>query len=116
MTRLLPRHERRFDERHSGKELTALIDGQQLQVLDISVGGMKVALPEGRRTWRGDTFAFTLSSTRWPEMPAIRGMAEVRGTGRGWIAARFLRPSYNLMKCVSRHVAVQIWGDRPYGY
>jgi len=40
----------------------------------------------------------------------------VRALTADWIAVQFVRPTYNLMKCVSRHVGTLLWGQKPYGY
>lgn len=108
--------DRRFDDRHPGTGLVALIEGAELEVQDISIGGMKVPLPPGRRTWRGQVMEFELRSTHWPDMKVATGKGEVRAVFQGSIALQFVRPSYDLMKCVSRHVAGLVWGDKPYGY
>lgn len=110
------RQDRRFDDRHPGTGLVALIEGGELEVLDISIGGMKVPVLEGRRTWRGQMVDFELRSTRFPDMKIALGKGEVRAVANGWMALQFVRPSYDLMKCVSRHVAGLVWGDQPYGY
>lgn len=110
------RLDRRFDDRHPGTGLVARTEGMELEVLDISIGGMKIPLPEGRRTWRGQTMEFELHSIRWPDMRIATGKGEVRAVTQDWVALQFVRPSYDLMKCVSRHVAGLIWGDKPYGY
>lgn len=110
------RLDRRFDDRHPGTGLSAVIGDWDLEVLDISIGGMKVPLPAGHRAWRGQMMEFQLHSSRWPDMKVASGKAEIRAVSRDWIALQFVRPSYDLMKCVSRHVAGLVWGDRPYGY
>lgn len=110
------RLDRRFDDRHPGTGLVAATEGDTFEVLDISIGGMKIPLPAGRRTWKGQVLDFELRSTRWPEMRIAVGKGEVRFVNRDWIALQFVRPSYDLMKCVSRHVAGLVWGDKPYGY
>lgn len=110
------RQDRRFDDRHPGTGLVANCEGMEFEVLDISIGGMKIPLPAGRRTWRGQTMDFELRSTRWPEMRVALGKGEVRFVTGEWVALQFVRPSYDLMKCVSRHVAGLVWGDQPYGY
>lgn len=108
--------DRRFDERHSGSGLVAHVEGVDIEVLDISIGGLKLPLLPGHRTWRGQMVEFELRSTHWPDMKVAKGKGEVRAQGPGWIALQFVRPSYDLMKCVSRHVAGLVWGDKPYGY
>lgn len=110
------KQDRRFDDRHPGTGLEAVIEGVQSEVLDISIGGMKIPLPQGRRTWKGQVMEFELLSTRWPDMKVARGKGEVRAVTQDWVALQFVRPSYDLMKCVSRHVAGLVWGDKPYGY
>jgi c-di-GMP-binding flagellar brake protein YcgR len=110
------KQDRRFDDRHPGTGLIAVAEGLELEVLDISIGGMKVPVPQGRRTWKGQTIDFELRSTRWPDMKIAMGKGEVRAVTQSWMALQFVRPSYDLMKCVSRHVAGLVWGDKPYGY
>lgn len=111
-----PNNDRRFDDRHPGTGLTSRFDGHEVEVLDISLGGMKLPVPKGRRTWKGETIDFEMDSLRWPEMRTARGKAEIRAVVGDWMAVQFVRPSYDLMKMVSRHVAGLLWGDKPYGY
>ncbi|MBC7950743.1 MAG: PilZ domain-containing protein [Rhodospirillaceae bacterium] len=108
--------DRRFDDRHPGTGLVALIEGVEFEVLDISIGGMKVPLPTTRRIWKGQVQEFELRSTHWPDMKIAFGKGEVRALTSTWAALQFVRPNYDLMKCVSRHVAGLVWGDKPYGY
>lgn len=108
--------DRRFDDRHPGTGLVADISGERIEVLDVSIGGMKIAIPKGFKTYRGDMVVFVVQSTHWPDMKPASGKGVVRAMTSGWIALQFERPSYDLMKCVSRHVAGLIWGDKPYGY
>lgn len=108
--------DRRFDERHPGSGLIAVIEGVEMEVLDISIGGIKLPVPPSHRTWRGQMMEFELRSTHWPDMKVARGKGEVRALAGQWMALQFVRPSYDLMKCVSRHVAGLVWGDKPYGY
>jgi hypothetical protein len=110
------KNDRRFDDRHPGTGLVTRIRDQDIEVLDVSIGGMKIPHPKGVKTWRGDMMDFVLQSTHWPEMKAVGGKAVVRAMTDDWIALQFEKPSYDLMKCVSRHVATLIWGDKPYGY
>ncbi|MGE5548792.1 MAG: PilZ domain-containing protein [Solirubrobacterales bacterium] len=109
-------NDRRFDDRHPGTGLVALCADQQVEVLDVSIGGLKIAHPKGLKTYKGDMMEFVLQSTHWPDMKPASGKGVVRALTNGWIALQFERPSYDLMKCVSRHVATLLWGDRPYGY
>lgn len=108
--------DRRFDERHPGTGLVIMLEGQEINVLDISIGGMKLALPHGRRSWKGEVLEFEMASVQWPEMRVAKGKADIRLITADWAAVQFVRPSYDLMKMVSRHVATLLWGDRPYGY
>lgn len=110
------RNDRRFDDRHPGTGMVATIDGVEYEVLDISIGGMKVPPPQGMKLLKGLEISFVLSSSRWPEMKVANGLGEVRAITKDWIALQFVRPSYDLMKSVSRHVAGLVWGDKPYGY
>jgi hypothetical protein len=112
-----PKNDRRFDDRHTGTGLKTRFDGLELEVLDVSIGGMKVPVPPGHRVWKGATIDFELDSINWPDMRTAKGKAEVRAVVGDWMAVQFVRPSYDLMKMVSRHVATLIWGsDKPYGY
>lgn len=110
------KQDRRFDDRHPGTGLVAHLDGMELEVLDISIGGMKIPVAPGHRTWKGQVIDFELRSTHWPDMKIAYGKGEVRAMTNSWVALQFVRPSYDLMKCVSRHVAGLVWGDKPYGY
>lgn len=116
MVRISSKNDRRLDDRHPGTGLVARIGEVELEVLDISIGGFKVPLPKGLKTWRGHTLDFVLVSTQWPDMRPASGKGVVRAITDEWIALQFDRPSYDLMKCVSRHVAGLVWGDKPYGY
>ncbi|MEW5728649.1 MAG: PilZ domain-containing protein [Pseudomonadota bacterium] len=116
MVKISSKNDRRFDDRHPGTGLVARIGEQELEVLDISIGGLKIPNPKGLKTWRGDVLDFVLASTHWPDMKHASGKGVVRALNDDWIALQFERPSYDLMKCVSRHVATLLWGDKPYGY
>ncbi|HSV29923.1 MAG TPA: PilZ domain-containing protein [Candidatus Omnitrophota bacterium] len=109
-------NDRRFDDRHPGTGLVANIGDEQVEVLDVSIGGMKVPVPKGVKTYRGDMVEFVVQSTHWPDMKSVAGKGVVRAMAQGWMALQFERPSYDLMKLVSRHVAGLVWGDKPYGY
>lgn len=112
----MSKNDRRFDDRHPGTGLMARIDGNDIEVLDVSIGGMKIGHVPGRKTWRGDIMDFVVSSTHWPDMKPAAGKGKVCALNDEWVALQFERPTYDLMKCVSRHVAGLIWGDKPYGY
>lgn len=109
-------NDRRFDERHPGTGLVTRINDIELEVLDVSIGGMKIPKPDWMKTYKGEMHDFVLISTHWPDMVHAPGKGEVRALANGWVALQFERPSYNLMKMVSRHVATLIWGGKPYGY
>ena len=111
-----PSNDRRFDERHPGTGLVIRMEEVEIPVLDISIGGMKFTMPNGRRTWKGEEVAFEMASLHWPDMRLAKGKAEVRAITKEWVAVQFVRPPYDLMKMVSRHVATLLWGDKPYGY
>lgn len=115
MVRAPQKNDRRFDDRHPGTGLVAKMDDRDVEVLDVSIGGMKLPMPP-EKVYKGDMLTFVLHSTHWPEMKPAPGKASVRALGKDWIAVQFERPSYDLMKCVSRHVATLLWGDKPYGY
>lgn len=109
-------NDRRFDERHPGTGLVIRMEELEIPVLDISIGGMKFTPPAGRRSWKGEVLEFEMASLHWPDMRAAKGKADIRAITSDWVAVQFVRPSYDLMKMVSRHVATLLWGDRPYGY
>lgn len=112
----ITRNDRRFDDRHPGTGLVARIHDLEIEVLDVSIGGIKIARPSGLVAFPSAKFDFVLVSTHWPDMKPANGAGTVRALGKDWVALQFVRPSYNLMKCVSRHVAGLVWGDKPYGY
>ncbi len=109
-------HDRRYDDRHPGTGLVAHIDGIEIDVLDVSIGGMKIAHPPTRIFQVHNQVGFVLVSTHWPSMRPAEGRGQVRATTRDWVAIQFVNPNYNLMKCVSRHVGTLLWGSQPYGY
>ena len=109
-------NDRRFDDRHPGTGLVIRVEDADIEVLDISIGGMKFPLPAGRRTWKGEVLEFEMVSSHFPDMRKAKGKADIRAITPNWVAVQFVRPSYDLMKMVSRHVATLLWGDRPYGY
>lgn len=111
-----PKNDRRFDDRHPGSGLVIQFEGKEVEVMDVSIGGMKIPVPPGRRTWKGEIVEFEMSSLQWPDMRHAKGKAEVRAVVGDWMAVQYVRPSYDLMKLVSRHVAGLLWGDKPYGY
>ena len=108
--------DRRYDDRHPGTGLIARIEDYEVTVLDVSIGGIKLARPDGRAYQIQNKIDFELVSTHWPEMPPAAGRAVVRAVTHDWVAVQFVRPTYNLMKCVSRHVGTLLWGQKPYGY
>ncbi len=108
--------DRRYDDRHPGTGLIARIDDEDVDVVDVSIGGMKIARPAKRVFQIQNKVDFILVSTHWPDMRPAPGHSVVRAITRDWIALQYLRPTYDLMKCVSRHVGTLLWGDRPYGY
>lgn len=113
---MMSKNDRRFDDRHPGTGLVAIINGQEIEVLDVSIGGMKIPVSKTMKTYRGDAMSFVVHSTHWPDMKAASGQGVVRAMAGDWAALQFERPSYDLMKMVSRHVAGLLWGDKPYGY
>jgi len=108
--------DRRYDDRHPGTGLIAHIEDYQVEVLDVSIGGLKLARPAGKLYQLQNKLEFQLVSTHWPEMLPASGHGVVRALTADWIAVQFVRPTYNLMKCVSRHVGTLLWGQKPYGY
>ena len=108
--------DRRYDDRHPGTGLIARIEDYEVEVLDVSIGGLKLARPEGKLFQLQNKLDFVLVSTHWPEMAPAPGRGVVRALTHDWLAVQFTRPTYNLMKCVSRHVGTLLWGQKPYGY
>ena len=108
--------DRRTDDRHPGTGLIARFADYEVDVIDVSIGGLKFARSHGRLYHNHNKLDFTLVSTHWPEMRPAPGHGLVRAVTRDWVAVQFVRPTYDLMKCVSRHVGTLLWGDRPYGY
>lgn len=108
--------DRRYDDRHPGTGLVAHLDGLEMDVLDVSIGGMKIAQTGGRIFQIQNQVSFVLVSTHWPSMRPAEGRGLVRAVHRDWVAVQFVNPNYDLMKCVSRHVGTLLWGHRPYGY
>ena len=108
--------DRRYDDRHPGTGLRARIEDCEVEVVDVSIGGVKIALPPNRVYQIQNKVEFVLVSTHWPDMAPAPGRGVVRAATRDWIAVQFVNPTYNLMKCVSRHVGTLLWGNKPYGY
>jgi hypothetical protein len=108
--------DRRFDERHPGTGLVARIADFEVPVIDVSIGGFKFVPPRDRPYYNGNSVEFELVSLRWPQMKPGLGRGVVRAASRDFVAVQFVRPAFNLMKCVSRHVGTLLWGDSPYGY
>jgi len=108
--------DRRYDDRHPGTSLIARFEDLELEVLDVSIGGLKLARPAGRPFQVQNKMDFVLVSTHWPEMKPAQAHTVVRAVTHDWLAVQFLRPNYDLMKCVSRHVGTLLWGQKPYGY
>jgi len=108
--------DRRYDDRHAGTGLAIRIDDYETEVLDVSIGGLKFAPPDGRVYQIQNKLGFELLSANWPDMRRAIGTGLVRAATPDWVAIQFLRPTYDLMKCVSRHVGTLLWGGKPYGY
>ncbi len=96
-------NDRRVDDRHEGEGLFMLFDGHLVEVVDISVGGLKFRQPPFRLE-AGQRFAFELRSAHEDPNPLARGVAVVRAAKDDWVAVEFVRPTFSLMKVVGRHI------------
>lgn len=102
-------HDRRIDDRHLGDGLFILFDGNLLEVVDISVGGLKFRRP-GFRLDIGRRFAFELRSAHEAPDALAKGVAVVRAARDDWVAIEFVRPTFSLMKVVGRHIGRLVAG------
>lgn len=96
-------NDRRIDDRHEGDGLFMLFDGILVEVIDISVGGLKFRRPPGLLN-HGYRFPFELRSAYEDPNPLAKGVAVVRAVGADWVAVEFVRPTFSLMKVVGRHI------------
>lgn len=110
--------DRRKDDRHRGCGLAARVVGQGdcLSVEDISIGGLRLIVPDDFEVWPGQTIDFQLHSQYWPDQKPVLARGEVRAAQKNWVALQFVRPSFDLVKLVSRHVSGMVWGSDPHGY
>ncbi|WP_239988753.1 PilZ domain-containing protein [Paramagnetospirillum kuznetsovii] len=96
-------NDRRVDDRHEGEGLFMVFENNLVEVVDISVGGLKFKRPPfdlapGRR------FSFELRSAYEDPNPLAKGIAVVRASKEDWVAIEFVRPTFSLMKVVGRHI------------
>jgi len=96
-------NDRRIDDRHEGDGLFMLFDGILVEVIDISVGGLKFRRPPGLLN-HGYRFTFELRSAYEDPNPLAKGVAVVRALGADWVAVEFVRPTFSLLKVVGRHI------------
>jgi len=96
-------NDRRVDDRHEGDGLFMLFDGNLVEVIDISVGGLKFTRPPFMLKI-GHRFAFELRSAYEDPNPLAKGVAVVRAAAGDWVAIEFVRPTFALMKVVGRHI------------
>ncbi len=95
--------DRRVDDRHEGEGLFMLFEGNLVEVVDISVGGLKFKRPPFVLK-TGHRFTFELRSAYEDPNPLAKGVAVVRASRDDWVAIEFVRPTFSLMKVVSRHI------------
>jgi hypothetical protein len=100
---------RRLDDRHQGDGLFLLFQGTLVEVIDVSIGGLKFRNPPYRLD-PGFRFSFELRSTFEAPNPLARGIAVVRAAREDWVAIEFVRPTFALMKVVGRHIGRQVNG------
>lgn len=96
-------NDRRIDDRHEGDGLFMLFEGNLVEVVDISVGGLKFKRPPFALT-TGHRFSFELRSAYEDPNPLAKGVAVVRASKDDWVAVEFVRPTFSLMKVVGRHI------------
>lgn len=80
-----------------------LFEGQLVEVVDISIGGLKFRRPV-ELLKIGHRFSFELRSAYEDPNPLARGIAVIRAMGEDWVAIEFVRPTFSLMKVVGRHI------------
>ncbi|WP_040567764.1 hypothetical protein [Magnetospirillum molischianum] len=100
---------RRLDDRHQGDGLFLLFDGNLVEVVDVSIGGLKFRNPPYRLD-PGLRFPFELRSAYEDPNPLAKGIAVVRAAKADWVAVEFVRPTFALMKVVGRHIGRQVRG------
>lgn len=101
--------DRRFDERHEGEGLFMLFEDHLVEVVDISVGGLKFKRPPFE-VKIGHRFSFELRSAYEDPNPLAKGIAVARAVGGDWVAIEFVRPTFSLMKVVGRHIGRLLLG------
>ncbi|EPY03564.1 hypothetical protein [Magnetospirillum fulvum] len=100
---------RRLDDRHRGDGLFLLFDGNLVEVIDVSIGGLKFRNPPFRLD-PGFRFPFELRSADEDPNPLAKGIAIVRAAQEDWVAVEFVRPTFTLLKVVGRHIGRQLLG------
>ena len=90
-------------------DLFLLFDGTLVEVIDVSVGGLKFRRP-GFRLDIGRRIAFELRSAHEAPNPLARGVAVVRAAKDDWVAVEFVRPTFSLLKVVGRHIGRLVAG------
>lgn len=100
---------RRLDDRHQGDGLFLFFDGNLVEVIDVSVGGLKFRNPP-YRLGPGFRFSFELRSAHEAPDPLAKGVAIVRAAREDWVAVEFVRPTFTLLKVVGRHIGRQLFG------
>jgi PilZ domain len=102
-------NDRRVDDRHEGEGLFMVFEDHLVEVVDISVGGLKFKRPPFRLD-NGHRFSFELRSAYEDPNPLARGIAVVRASKDDWVAIEFVRPTFSLMKVVGRHIGRLLLG------
>jgi hypothetical protein len=95
-------NDRRVFDRHEGRGLTCTIGEVTVEVLDLSLGGMKIRRPVGFFQ-RGQKLEMTLRSADPAEEPTpARGL--IRALSHDWLAVQFGWPTVALMRFICLHV------------
>jgi hypothetical protein len=96
--------DRRFDDRHQGDGLIICIGGSEAPVIDVSIGGLKFIRP-GKIFIKDNTrIAFSLRSCFENPDTLISGTGVVKALHPDWVAIEFVRPTFVLLRTVSRHI------------
>jgi hypothetical protein len=108
-SRKVPVSDRRVDDRHEGEGLFMLFEDHLVEVIDVSVGGLKFSRPPFKLE-PGRRLTFELRSAFEDPNPLARGIAVVRAAKDDWVAVEFVRPTFTLMKVVGRHIGRLVAG------
>jgi hypothetical protein len=108
-TRKASSNDRRIDDRHEGEGLFLVFENNLVEVVDISVGGLKFRRPPFKLEI-GHRFTFELRSAYEDPNPLAKGVAVVRACKDDWVAIEFVRPTFSLMKVVGRHIGRLLLG------